>query len=120
MWRTIRWYLRPHISPVCTICNNLSYMQLAFPAVTVCNKNRINCRELNKFKKLKKCESKKIDIDTLDYACNKTASDECDEICSLIEIACQDVKEALITPCSELYDSSGGSGAGSGSGKCYC
>ena len=85
--------------------------------MTVCNKNRINCRELEKFKKLKNCESKEMDDDTLDFKCNKTASDECDEICSLIKIACQDDKEALITPCSQQYDSSGGSGAGSESGK---
>ena len=87
-------------------------LQLLFPAVTVCNKNRINCRELNKYKALKKCSS-----DEYDPTCNKTAADECDEICSLTKVACEEDATAILTPCDV---SSGDIGEGSGSGIYAC
>ena len=70
----------------------------------MCNRNRINCRELNEYKILVGC----VDYDT--WTCNKTASDECGELCSLVTIACEEDKNESIAPCD--------GGEGSGSGRC--
>ena len=91
------------IKPNISFVYNLFFpLQLAFPAVTVCNRNRINCRELNEYKILVGC----VDYDT--WTCNKTASDECGELCSLVTIACEEDKNESIAPCD------GGEGSGSG------
>ena len=82
-------------------------LQLAFPAVTVCNKNRINCRVLNDYKELKNCSI----ADSMPGDCDSSVSEECKEICSMVEVACVADKEQMITPCA------GDSGEGSGSGK---
>ena len=43
--------------------------------------------------------------------CDSSVSEECKEICSMVEVACVADKEQMITPCA------GDSGEGSGSGK---
>ena len=72
----------------------------------MCNKNRINCRELHKYQKVIGCGS-----DEFPSICNKTASEACGELCSLVKIACEEDKNEIITPCAELQ---GGEGSGSG------
>ena len=100
--------VRHHISVVHGPQDDLLFpLQLAFPAVTVCNKNRINCRVLNDYKELKNCSI----TDSWAGDCDSSVSEECEEICSMVEVACVADKEATISSCA------GDSGEGSGSGK---
>ena len=48
---------------------------------------------------MKKCVSDE------DGKCNKAASEECDEICSMISIACQEDETANLKPCAEEQNS---------------
>ena len=52
--------------------------------------------------------------DEFPESCNKTASEECDELCSLVAIACKEDKNENIAPCDDPH---GGHGCGEGSGS---